>query len=125
MFGDDDRHTYFAPWRPDPRPLSGALHGAYAFTAVAAFWHSLRVEPTLERQATMRFAILRAEVNRVLPELSEAPGLTAAGQRFVALLVGRAGWLARQDVPRSIESLAVRRLSQLERRWRRRNGLVR
>ncbi|MFF7040003.1 aKG-HExxH-type peptide beta-hydroxylase [Streptomyces massasporeus] len=36
---DDDRaERYYAPWRTDPRHLTGLLHGAYAFTGVAGFW---------------------------------------------------------------------------------------
>ena len=31
----DARELYFSPWRPDPRPLRMALHGAFVFTAVA------------------------------------------------------------------------------------------
>jgi len=34
----DDHQRYYAPWRPDPRPLNGLLQGAYAFLGVSAFW---------------------------------------------------------------------------------------
>jgi HEXXH motif-containing protein len=34
----DDGSRYYAPWRPDPRPVSGLLQGAYAFLAVSVFW---------------------------------------------------------------------------------------
>ncbi|MGP4103012.1 HEXXH motif domain-containing protein, partial [Nonomuraea sp. KM90] len=37
----DDRR-YYAPWREDPRPLPGLLHGAYAFLGVAGFWRRQR-----------------------------------------------------------------------------------
>ncbi|MFI9167951.1 HEXXH motif domain-containing protein [Streptomyces lincolnensis] len=38
LLDDDREERYYAPWRPDPRHLTGLLHGAYAFTGVAGFW---------------------------------------------------------------------------------------
>src|SRR5690606_2824855 len=29
----------YAPWRPDPRPLSGLLQGVYAHLGLCGFWH--------------------------------------------------------------------------------------
>nr|WP_235038761.1 HEXXH motif-containing putative peptide modification protein [Kibdelosporangium aridum] len=31
-------HCGYAPWRPDPRPLTGLLHGIYAFVSVVEFF---------------------------------------------------------------------------------------
>ncbi|MDH2427495.1 HEXXH motif domain-containing protein [Sphaerisporangium sp. TRM90804] len=33
---------FYAPWREDPRPIGGLLHGAYAHLGVAAFWRRQR-----------------------------------------------------------------------------------
>jgi HEXXH motif-containing protein len=33
-----DRATYYSPWRGDPRPATGVLHGAYVFSLVLGFW---------------------------------------------------------------------------------------
>lgn len=30
--------AYYSPWRGDPRPAAGVLHGAYVFSLVLAFW---------------------------------------------------------------------------------------
>ncbi|MFI5678974.1 aKG-HExxH-type peptide beta-hydroxylase [Streptomyces cellulosae] len=38
LLEDDREERYYAPWRADPRHLTGLLHGAYAFTGVAGFW---------------------------------------------------------------------------------------
>ena len=38
----DDGQRYYAPWRPDPRPASGLLQGAYAFLGVSGFWREQR-----------------------------------------------------------------------------------
>lgn len=37
----DDRRCY-APWRDDPRPVSGLLQGAYAFLGVSSFRRTRR-----------------------------------------------------------------------------------
>lgn len=29
---------FYSPWRPDPRPLHGLIHGAFVYTPVNAFW---------------------------------------------------------------------------------------
>lgn len=36
-FGSRDTVCY-SPWRDDPRPVEGIVHGAYAFTLVLGFW---------------------------------------------------------------------------------------
>lgn len=108
---------YFAPWRLDPRPLSGLLHGAYAFTAVAWLWHDLRGIPELEETATRRFALMRVQVWRALAALAASAGLTEAGQRLVSSLTGTMTHLMREPVPAQIEGEASRRLAEAELRW--------
>jgi HEXXH motif-containing protein len=49
---DDGQARYFAPWRPDSRPLGGVIHGLAAFAAVAEVWQRLRAVPRLEERAT-------------------------------------------------------------------------
>lgn len=38
----DSAGLYHAPWRDDPRPLSGVLQGIYAFTGIASFWRDMQ-----------------------------------------------------------------------------------
>jgi hypothetical protein len=51
----------YSPWRDDPRPASGVLHGAYAYLAVTRFW---RTEAMLGggRRAQFEFARWRTAV---------------------------------------------------------------
>ena len=67
-----DPTRFFAPWRPDPRPIGGLLHGTYAFTAVAEVWAALRAHPGLAVQATARFALVRAQLERARVEFARA-----------------------------------------------------
>jgi HEXXH motif-containing protein len=84
LYEDDPRDRYYVPWRPDPRPLSGALTGVYAFFGVAGFWREVaRENGLLRRRAMFEFAQARSETWRVLGALQHDASLTTAGRRFV------------------------------------------
>jgi hypothetical protein len=52
----------YSPWRDDPRPASGILHGAYAYLAVTRFWRTeARADPH-NRLAAFEFARWREAV---------------------------------------------------------------
>jgi uncharacterized protein len=72
------RRRISVPWRDDPRPAEGALHGAYAFLALA---HLRRAEGDTGRAAYLRY---RAWVSDVADTLLAERGLTPVGDRFVA-----------------------------------------
>jgi HEXXH motif-containing protein len=81
---------YYSPFRPDPRPIRGLLHGLYVFAAVWRFWDKVRctadIEPVLRAFAidrTFRIAFQLAIASR---QLSTHPGLTPEGQAVFALL---------------------------------------
>jgi len=112
---------YFAPWRADPRPIGGLLHGAYAFAAVGEFWDAIRTVPAMERQATIHAARFRGEVVRALRELRGAPALTTTGRGFVAGLA--AGITDRgRPIPADVARRAARRLARTEQTWLQRNN---
>ncbi len=108
---------YFAPWRADPRPLSGLLHGTYSFAAMAGFWDALRTNPALEARATTQAADYRAQVLRVLRDLGGAPGLTGTGRAFVRGISAEMTNGAR-PLPAVAERQAERRLERIEQRWK-------
>ena len=82
----------YSPWRDDPRPASGILHGAYAYLSVTRFW---RAEARGGRLGQFEFARWRGAVAGAADELLAAGRLTAAGRRFTeALRAEAAGWLA-------------------------------
>jgi hypothetical protein len=33
-----DHPVFYSPWRQDPRPINGVLHGCYVFTNIARYW---------------------------------------------------------------------------------------
>jgi HEXXH motif-containing protein len=119
----DDGRRFYAPWREDPRPVSGLLQGAYAYVGVSGFWRrqrelSDRLEPQVE---FVRWREAAALVSDVL----EASGrLTPAGAEFVrGMSATLRAWRA-EPVP----DLARQRASEESRRhmarWETRNGPI-
>lgn len=91
LYDDDPSDRFYVPWRPDPRPLSGALTGLYAFFGVAAFWRKIARVRTgdLARRATFEFALARTQTWLVLRTLRDDTTLTEAGRRFVDGIASR------------------------------------
>ena len=115
MAGGKERH--FAPWRSDPRPTGGLIHGVYAFLGVADTWRALRAEPGLERQATHEFAIVRQQVDAGLTSLENSAELTVAGRAFVAGLRATSNVLMAEPVPSPVAAEAAVELAECRRAW--------
>jgi uncharacterized protein len=76
-------HTLFpVPWRADPRPVEGLLHGTYAHLAVADLWRS-RSRQMPGGQARRLFVMYRSWVEAGVEALLNTAALTPGGQRFV------------------------------------------
>ena len=90
LFEECDELLY-APWRDDPRPLGGLVHGAYAFSGVARYWRTRGVEGL----AGFEYALWRSAVRTVLGSLREHHALTAPGHALIDSLDEQtAGWHA-------------------------------
>lgn len=87
----DDCARHLAPWRDDPRPLTGVVHGVYAFTCGVEFW--LAQEPTAQKHEALRIAFdiahRRAQVRRALTTLAASTQLTRPGQALVEVVSAR------------------------------------
>jgi hypothetical protein len=114
----------YSPWRDDPRPVSGILHGAYAYLAVTRFWRTEASVPSRSvggAVAAFEFARWRAAVAGTADELL-AGGLTAAGARFVGALRDEVGpWLDEPVPPPDLARLATGANVDHRTRWRLRN----
>jgi HEXXH motif-containing protein len=90
LFEECDELLY-APWRDDPRPLGGLVHGAYAFSGVARYWRTRGVEGL----AGFEYALWCSAVRTVLGSLREHRALTAPGHALIDSLDEQtAGWHA-------------------------------
>ncbi|MEV6956415.1 HEXXH motif domain-containing protein [Streptomyces sp. NPDC051183] len=76
----DRTPRHWAPWRSDPRPLDGLLHGAYAHLALAGYWQRAALYGA--RGAWAQHARIRAQVAAVLPVIRAHDQLTGAGREF-------------------------------------------
>ncbi|KPI33794.1 HEXXH motif domain containing protein [Actinobacteria bacterium OV450] len=109
----DRTPRHWAPWRSDPRPLEGLLHGAYAHLALAGYWQRAALYGA--RGAWAQHARIRAQVAAVLPALHRHPQLTTAGREFTAAMA--AAERAMDDLPPPGEQHATaRRAVDRERR---------
>jgi HEXXH motif-containing protein len=88
LTADDPSVRYYAPWRDDPRPASGLLHGVYAFAGVTSFWRSHRqhAPPSESPMANVEFSLWRRQTHLVLRMLAGSRRLTGHGERFVETL---------------------------------------
>jgi uncharacterized protein len=77
LYDITDTQLLSVPWRPDPRPVDGVLHGVYAHLALAQLSRS--------RGAAGHDSWLRYEswVRRACDALWETEALTPDGERFV------------------------------------------
>ncbi|MEU9147608.1 HEXXH motif domain-containing protein [Streptomyces sp. NPDC048349] len=91
----DRTPRYWAPWRADPRPLEGLLHGAYAHLALAGYWQRAALYGA--RGAWAQHARIRAQVAAVLPVLRANDRLTSAGREFTDAMA--AAERAMDDLP--------------------------
>ncbi|MEV4624483.1 HEXXH motif-containing putative peptide modification protein [Asanoa sp. NPDC049573] len=82
---------HYAPWRPDPRPLIGLVHGVYAHLAIADFWRrELAGGGSL---AEFEYARWRAAVQETATRLAGDANLTDLGRRVVdGVLAEVDGW---------------------------------
>lgn len=106
LYEPDPRERIYVPWRDDPRPLSGALQGVYAFFGVAAFWRALTGANSRARRASFEFAYWRRQSWHTLQSLRTDATLTAAGRRFLDGIAERLGPWQHEPVPAQAKELA-------------------
>ncbi|TDQ53464.1 HEXXH motif domain-containing protein [Actinorugispora endophytica] len=77
--------VFYAPWRDDPRPLPGLLHGVYAHMGVADFWRARRDPADGPDAEFARFEFTRwhAQTRGAADTVARSGLLTPAGRRFL------------------------------------------
>lgn len=117
---EDPDTLLYAPWRDDPRPLSGLLQGVYAFLGVTRFWraHRYATDRSLAPLAHFEFALWRTQVWSTLNAVREHAQLTPLGRCLVECLRERcAEWMA-DKVPATELRLARDVAADHLARWR-------
>jgi HEXXH motif-containing protein len=118
----DEEPLHYAPWREDPRPLPGLLHGTYAFLAVARFWAveaAAESDPLERHRAQVRCARWRAAAAGTAGAILAGSDdrLTPAGRRFVTGTARALARLGEQPLPASAVREADRQAEEHRGRW--------
>lgn len=116
LFDPAERTPLYSPWRDDPRPPGGVLHGAYAYLGVTDFW---RVERhTGGPVGHFAFARWRRAVADTCAALLAGGHLTGPGVRFVAAMLATAERWSAEPVPADVLPWAERANTDHRLRWR-------
>ncbi|MFF3375171.1 HEXXH motif domain-containing protein [Streptomyces sp. NPDC002680] len=102
LFEPGGPERFYAPWRPDPRPLPGLFHGAYAHLGVARFWERRREtepDPALRATAHAQFARWRLAAHEATTVILSSGRLTPLGHRFAGHMLTTLDTLCALPVP--------------------------
>jgi HEXXH motif-containing protein len=86
LLDTNSTERFYAPWRNDPRPLVGLLHGTYAYLGVANFWRRRRRQETFADArmfAEVEFVRWRDSAREATQTMLGSGRLTSIGERFV------------------------------------------
>ncbi|PSL52850.1 HEXXH motif-containing protein [Saccharothrix carnea] len=116
----DATPRHYAPWRDDPRPVDGLLHGVYAFVSVVEFWHGQRglVPTALARRAEFSLAYRARQVGLAVDSLRGFVDLTDLGREFVAAVAVRLAACDLGDVPPDVAAAVEQITAEHAITWR-------
>lgn len=106
MIGTEEANLFrfYSPWRDDPRPLDGILHGLFVFSSIAGLWLKVwKAEDSSESEREMaqrRIGTLLYQLEYAIAEFCAHATLDEYGQLFLeeisrriqALRAETAGW---------------------------------
>jgi HEXXH motif-containing protein len=108
----------YAPWRRDPRPLPGLLHGIYAFMSVAEYWRWQRHADPGSRHANFKFLYHREQVRAAVRAVAAMPELTEFGKRLVDAVRARLAACDTEPVPDGLAATVTLLLAEHRFSWR-------
>ncbi|MFE9748857.1 HEXXH motif domain-containing protein [Saccharothrix saharensis] len=116
----DGAPRHYAPWRDDPRPVEGLLHGVYAFVSVVEYWHAQRglVPPELARRAEFALAYRARQVGLAVDGMRGLVDLTDLGREFVAAVAVRLAACDPVDMPPEVAEAAEDLTAEHASTWR-------
>ena len=84
---------FYSPWRREPRPLNGILHGVFVFDAIAQFWFNVLTTsdalPELKLTGRRRLGQLVGQLAGGVESLARHGRFTASGQAVFNRLAER------------------------------------
>jgi HEXXH motif-containing protein len=122
--GPEARH--WAPWRPDPRPFGGLVHGVYSHLGLADYWQRLALSaetsPAERDMAWVEHSRCREQVGAVLPTLLGSAHLTPEGRVLVSEMAVRHARLRHDPPPDGYLARAASYVETSRTLWRRQNA---
>lgn len=112
---------FYAPWRTDPRPAHGLLHGCYAYVGVTGFWRT-RAERTGDPHAYREFARWRTSTRDATRTLLDSGLATDLGRLFLTGMIEVLESWCTEDVPPGALAAAAKDEAQHRDRWLRHHG---
>lgn len=108
--GDNETPWLYAPWRDDPRPSIGVLHGAYSFLAVAAFYrrHIATVDEKSRTSVQFEFAYHRGRTYQGVESLLNGAELSEFGREFLNTMRNQLECWALEPLPGAVRQAANR-----------------
>lgn len=109
LHDDDGVARWYAPWRDDPRPLAGVLHGIYAFIAAVVYGMVQRdLVPEMEARAVnLKFALRRCQTREAVTALRATEELTDLGRALVSAVDKRLARTEKVDLPPGLAELVT------------------
>jgi HEXXH motif-containing protein len=121
---DNDDGRYLAPWRDDPRPLVGLVHGVFAFTCGVEFW--LAQEPVAQEDEACRMAFAvayrRAQIRRAIHTLTTSGNLTRPGEALVDAVSARLAVCEQSVVGANLSQTVTTMIDDHQALWRLRHA---
>ncbi|MFL6123518.1 HEXXH motif domain-containing protein [Actinophytocola sp.] len=120
----DNSARYLAPWRDDPRPLVGVMHGVYAFTGGVEFWlaQELTAQEHETRRIAFEIAFRGAQVRRAINTLTTSGHLTRPGAALVEAVSARLSTCERIPVDTMLSETVDAMLDDHQALWRLRHA---
>ncbi|MEV0898117.1 HEXXH motif-containing putative peptide modification protein [Actinoplanes sp. NPDC049802] len=117
----DDDGLYYAPWRPDPRPARGLLHGVYAHLGLSAFWAAEASAAGPGSEAEIQLARWRQAAASGAQTLLDEARLTELGRLFVTAVRDELRRWGQVPISAAAAESARRQAETHRREWLRRN----
>lgn len=118
--GDNETPRLYAPWRDDPRPPIGLMHGAFSFLGVTAFYHRQSiVDSQLSTEATWyEFEYHREQTSRAVETLLDEAHLSELGHEFLCTMRDRLQKWATEPIPDDVRAAALQANDEHYLAWR-------
>jgi HEXXH motif-containing protein len=120
IVGPTREAIYYSPWRPDPRPLSGILHGVFVFQGITAFWYDCLRTPMekLSGDVVIKALHLRhSQVLRGVAELKAHAECTDLGLELLETIEDRMRSIELPHLPDATRELLSQQLNSHETSW--------